>query len=111
MKLSVKPLDVPFLVGDTVWVAQPAGDANPHPYFQGKIVQIILDGSLMSTTVIRQREENHELVVSSAVYDLKPVGVHEGIKRVIIQVGLFTRQEVLFETEKDLVAYQNQLPA
>lgn len=110
MKLSVSPPDVPFLVGDMVWVAQPAGDAHPQPYFQGKIIQIILDGSLMSTTVIRQREENHELVVSSAVYDVKPVGVHEGVKRVSIEVGLFTRQETLFKTEKDVVAYQNQLP-
>ncbi|WP_227687282.1 hypothetical protein [Spirosoma arboris] len=34
---------------------------NP-PYFQG-IMQIILNGSLLNTALIRQRSETHELVV------------------------------------------------
>lgn len=106
MKLTVKPLDVPFFVGDTIWVAQPCSDVHPQPYFQGRILQITLDGSLMSTTVIRQREESHDLVISSAVYDLQPVGVHAGIQRVSIQVGLFTPQEMLFGTEKEVQAFQ-----
>jgi hypothetical protein len=108
MKLAVKPLDVPFFVGDTIWVAQSCGGVNPPPYFQGEILQIILDGSLMSTTVIHQREESHDLVISSAVYDVQPVGVHTGVQRVSIQVGLFAQQEMLFGTEKEVQDYQNQ---
>ena len=108
MKLTVKPLDVPFFVGDTIWVSQSCGAVNPQPYFQGRILQITLDGSLMSTTVIRQREESHDLVVSSAVYDLQPVGDHMGVQRVSVQVSLFTKQETLFGTEKEVQDHQNQ---
>ena len=67
MKLMLRPVDIPFMVGDLVWVAQPCGDTNPQPYFQGQIMQIILDGSLKHTTVIRQRKEIHELIISSGV--------------------------------------------
>ncbi len=108
MKLTLRPVDVPFMVGDLVWVAQPCGDTNPQPYFQGQIMQIILDGSLKHTTVIRQRQENHELLISSAVYDLKPVGDHEGVPRISVDIELFTTIKTLFATKEELLASQSQ---
>ena len=88
MKLNLRPVDVPFMVGDSVWVDQPFGALHEFPYFQGIIMQIISDGSLSNTLVIRQRKDAHELVVSSAVYSLKPIGNHAGSPRVNVNVQL-----------------------
>lgn len=110
MKLSLKPVEVPFMVGDTVWVDQPFGQLNEFPYFQGIISQIILDGSLTNTLVVRQRRECHELIINRAVYGLKPVGDHQGSPRVNVNVELVPPQIILFETEQAVIAYQNRLP-
>lgn len=106
MKLSLIPLDVPFMVGDLVWVAQPCGETNTQPYFQGQIMQIILDGSLHQTTVVRQRQDVHELLISSAVYDLKPIGDHDGVPRISIDIELFSTIQILFESSEALLASQ-----
>jgi hypothetical protein len=110
MKLNLRPVEVPFMIGDTVWVDQPFGATNQFPYFQGTIMQIILDGGLTNTLVIRERKETHELVVSSAIYGLKPVGDHAGSARVNVNVQLIPLQENLFPTEEALTIYQNRLP-
>ena len=108
MRLTLKPVEVPFQVGDTVWVNQPYSATHQPPYFQARIIQIILDGSLNNTTVIRQRRDAHELVVSSAVYDLKLVGNQDGLPRITITVSLIPLQPTLFETKQALLDYQNQ---
>jgi hypothetical protein len=108
MKLVLKPVELPFKVGDTVWVDQPFGAVNEFPFFQGTIMQIFLDGSLANKLVIRQRAEIHELVVSSAIYGLKPVGEHTGSPRVNVNVQLIPLQTNLFETKEELLDYQNQ---
>lgn len=111
MKLSLKPIDIPFSVGDTVWVNQPPNEAVKDFYFQARIIQIILDGSFASTTVIRSRQPNHELIVSSAIYDLKPIMNHEGVARLSVEIqflGTQEKQKTLFETEQELLDYQNQ---
>ena len=108
MKLSLKPVDIPFMVGDTVWVNQPCSDTAQQAYFQGRIIQIILEGSFNSTAVVRQRQSIHEIIVSSGVYDLKPLGNDEGSPRVSVEVQFFASQKSLFETEEELVDYQNQ---
>ncbi|RYE13148.1 MAG: hypothetical protein EOP45_21675 [Sphingobacteriaceae bacterium] len=78
MKLTLTPTEVPFAVGDTVWVDQSFGATHEFPFFQGIIMQIILDGSLANSLVIRQRSKTHELTITNAVYGLKPVGDHAG---------------------------------
>ena len=107
MKLTLKPTELPFAVGDTVWVDQPYGATNEFPFFQGLIMQIILDGSLASTLVIRQPKETHELAVTSAVYGLKPVGEHAGSPRVNVNVQLLPLQTNLFATKQELLDYQD----
>ncbi|MGM9510163.1 hypothetical protein ACS5NO_20680 [Larkinella sp. GY13] len=109
MKLSLRPVEIPFLIGDTVWVNQFCGEANEYPYFQAKIIQIILDGSIGNSIVIRHRREIHELVVSSGIYDLKPSGDRDGLPRISITVEFLSPQKSLFETEKDLLDYKNHI--
>ncbi|MDB5239686.1 MAG: hypothetical protein JWP57_311 [Spirosoma sp.] len=108
MKLTLKPVELPFKVGDTVWVDQPLGALNEYPFFQGTIMQIILDANLAHTLVIRQPHERHELVISSAVYGLKPVGEYVGSPCVNVNVQLITLQKNLFATKEELLDYQNQ---
>ncbi|GAB4012834.1 hypothetical protein GCM10028808_30270 [Spirosoma migulaei] len=109
MKFTLKPVEIPFMVGDNVWVYQPFGATHEFPFFQGIIMQIILDGSLANTLVIRQRSETHELVISTAVYGLKPIGDHSGPPRVNVNVQLLPPRKNLFETEEELMDFQNQL--
>jgi hypothetical protein len=109
MKLTLRPSELPFAVGDTVWVDQPFGAVHEFPFFQGTIMQIILDGNLANTLVIRQREETHELTVGSAIYGLKPVGEHAGSPRVNVNVQLIPLQTNLFATKEELLDYQDRL--
>jgi len=106
MKLALTPLEIPFNIGDTVWVNQPFGTTNQFPYFQGIIMQIILDGSLSSTIVIRQRVETHEVVISGAIYGIKPSGEQAGSPRININVQLIHPQKSLFETKEQMLAYR-----
>lgn len=109
MKLTLKPAEVPFAIGDTVWVDQPYGLVHEFAFFQGTIMQIILDGGLSNTLLIRQRQDTHELVVGSAVYGFKPVGEHAGEPRVNVNVQLIPFQQKLFATKKELSDHQDQI--
>lgn len=96
------------MIGDTVWVDQPYGATNEFPFFQGIIMQIILDGNLTNTLVIRERKETHELAVATAIYGLKPVGIHAGSPRVNVNVQLNPVEPKLFATKEELSTYQDQ---
>lgn len=108
MKLTLRPVEIPFKVGDTVWVDQPFGATNEFPFFQGTIMQIILDGSLANTLLIRESKETHELAVTTAVYGLKPVGDHAGSPRVNVNIQLLPLRTSFFETKQELLDYQNR---
>ncbi len=108
MKLTLRPVEVPFAVGDTVWVDQPYGPVQEFASFQATIMQIILDGSMANTLVIRKPQATHELSVTSAVYGMKPVGEHAGSPRVNVNVQLLPAEEKLFATKEDLLAHQDQ---
>lgn len=110
MKLTLIPNEIPFAVGATVWVDQPFGAVHEFPFFQGTIMQIILDGSLANTLLVREQSETHELVVGTAIYGLKPVGEHAGSARVNVNVQLVPLQERLFATKEELLAHQDRLP-
>jgi hypothetical protein len=109
MKLTLKPTVLPFTIGDTVWVDQPFGATHEFPFFQGIIMQIILDSSLANTLVIRQPAEVHELIVGSAIYGMKPIGDHLGSPRVNVNVQLIPLQQNLFATKEELLDYQDRL--
>ncbi|MBO0952946.1 hypothetical protein [Fibrella forsythiae] len=105
MKLTIKPTEIPFTVGATVWVNQACGELDQYPYFQATIIQIILDGSLTNSMVIRHPGNTHELVISNGIYDLKPVGAYSQLKRVTTTVDFLVSQTIIFQTEKELLAY------
>ncbi|MBD2757140.1 hypothetical protein [Spirosoma validum] len=109
MKLVLTPVEVPFMVGDTVWVDQPLGTAHEFPYFQATILQIILDGSLRNSLLVRQRSATHELTVSSAIYSLKPVGQYAGLPRINVELQLIPFRPIFFETKEELMDYRNRL--
>ncbi|RZK39002.1 MAG: hypothetical protein EOO61_07555 [Hymenobacter sp.] len=109
MKLTLKPTEVPFAVGDTVWVDQPYGAVHEFASFQATIMQIILDGSLANTLVVRKPAEVHELVVGSAIYGLKPVGEHAGDSRVNVNVQLLPTENKLFATQAELLDHQDRV--
>ncbi|NID13463.1 hypothetical protein [Fibrivirga algicola] len=106
MKLSLKPVEIPFTIGAAVWVNQACGDLDQYPYFQATIIQIILDGSLTNSIVIRQTGDIHELVISSGIYDLRPIGLYDKESRVTATVNFIGPQNILFQTEKELLAYR-----
>lgn len=108
MKIALTPTDIPFMVGDIVWANQACGNQNQYPYFQGRIKQIILDGSLTNSIVIRDRTEVHELRISNGIYDLKPVGDHHELSRITVIVDFFGEQKSLFQTEAEVVSYQQK---
>ena len=109
MKLSLRPTEVPFAVGDTVWVDQPYGSIHEFASFQATIMQIILDGSMANTLVIRKPQANHELAVTNAIYGMKPVGEHAGEPRVNVNVQLLPEEEKLFATHEELVDHQDRV--
>lgn len=109
MRLILRPVDLPFAVGDTVWVDQPYGPVHEFPFFQGTIMQIILDGSLANTLVIRQPKETHELIVASGIYGLKPVGEHAGQPRVNVNVQFMPMEQKFFATKEELLAHQDRM--
>ena len=110
MELQLKPTQIPFMVGDTVVVNQPYDHTlNQAATFQGQIIQIILDGSLPTSSVVRNRQDIYQLVVSSVVYDLKPLGNHQGLPRVLVAVQLLPLQRVLFGSQHELADYENSL--
>lgn len=110
MKLTIKPIEIPFTIGATVWVNQVCGKLDQYPYFQATIVQIILDGSLTNSIVIRHPGNVHELLISSGIYDLKPVGAYSKLDRMTATVEFLVPQRVLFETERELVTYMSTSP-
>lgn len=107
MRIVLTPTEIPFKVGDTVWANQACGDNNQYPYFQAKIIQIILDGSLTNSIVIRERTDQHNLVISNGIYDLKPFGNHVGLARITMIVDFLTEQKSLFQTEEAVANYQH----
>lgn len=109
MKLTLRPTEIPFAVGDTVWVDQPFGATHEFPFFQGTIMQIILDGNLANTLLVRQPIAAHELTVGSAIYGLKPIGDHVGSPRVNVNVQLIPLQNRLFATKEELLEHQDRI--
>ncbi|RYF74029.1 MAG: hypothetical protein EOO39_09305 [Cytophagaceae bacterium] len=105
MRLTIKPIEIPFTIGATVWVNQACGDTNQYPYFEATIIQIILDGTLTNSIVIRHPGTIHELLISSGIYDLKPIGAYSKLDRITAKVEFLTLQKVLFQTEGELVTY------
>lgn len=115
MTLSMKPIDTPFRVGETVFVNIPYSSlattetsewANDKGYFEASIVRIFLEG-LKPLSVISEAKDNHELVITNIIYDLKPLGKHKKCNRVPLTVDVYSESTLLFATEKELLGDYN----
>lgn len=110
MRLTLKPVELPFMVGDIVIVNQPyENKADERSYFQAQIMQIILDGSIRSSSVIRVRQEAHQLVISSVMYDVKPLGEHQGLPRKLVEVQLLPLEQILFSSQEALSEWEESI--
>ncbi|GAB3503622.1 hypothetical protein GCM10027341_33040 [Spirosoma knui] len=115
MLISFKTIELPFKVGDTVFVNQPHSgrrseeEGEPYPYFEAEIIRIFLDGRLEELTVIAEPVDTYELEVKTAVYELKPVGDYSDLVRMPLSISLPIKEPKLFKSEEDLLDYQRAL--
>ncbi len=112
MKLNLKPVEVPFNVGDEVFVNQPYGSFNHaysgddnRVYFHARIVRIFLEFS-DKVSIVKERKDVHDLEVTTIIYDLKPIGSLEGAGRIALHVDLEAVEPKVFSSEAELLAQQ-----
>ena len=113
MKLKLKPVEIPFKVGDEVYVNlsyhalnEPNEvHVNQESTFQALIVRIFLEG-LRESSIISECEDEHELIVNHLIYDLKPIGPHLGLNRVPLTIDVEDARSFIFRSHQELVDYQ-----
>jgi len=112
MKLSLEPGELPFKVGDRIFVNQPYSTmvnqevlTDNKPYFEADIVRIFLEFP-NTVSIISERKEVHHFAVTVITYDLKPVGFYQNESRVTVRIDLSTKESLLFATEDKLLKEQ-----
>ena len=112
MKLSLEPGELPFKVGDIIFVNQPLSTmtdkeilTNNKPYFEAEIVRIFLEFPT-TVSIVSERKETHHFTVKIITYDLKPVGFYQSERRVTLRIDLDTKENFLFATEAKLLEEQ-----
>ncbi|GAB4017069.1 hypothetical protein EXU85_19840 [Spirosoma sp. KCTC 42546] len=115
MTITFTPIELPFKVGDIVFVNQEHGQrlANKkgptYPYFQAQIERIFFDGRLEEMSVIDQPLDTYELKVATTVYELKPIGIYSDLVKMPLKLTLPIKEPKLFATEQDLKDYLQSL--
>lgn len=113
--LTLRPVKTPFRVGETVYVNIPYSSlattetgewANDQGYFEAIIVRIFLEG-LKPLSVLSEAKAEHELMITNLIYDLRPMGKHEGCGRVALNIDVESKSILLFDTEEELLGYYN----
>lgn len=111
MTITFEDVQLPFKVGDTVYVNETheqqvnnkAGEG--YPYFEAQIERIFFDGRLEEMSVVTEPVEIFEMKVSTAVYVVKPTGQYSDLMRLPIKVHIPIKEPKLFATEADLKEY------
>lgn len=115
MTITFTTIELPFKVGDVVFVNQEHGQRLPgkkgpiFPYFQAQIERIFFDGRLEEMSVIDQPLDTYELIVSTTVYELKPVGIYADLVKMPLRLHLPIKEPKLFATEEELTSYRQSL--
>ncbi|MVM41884.1 hypothetical protein GO730_36445 [Spirosoma sp. HMF3257] len=115
MTITFTTIELPFKVGDTVFVNQEHGQrlsdkkGPTYPYFQAQIERIFFDGRLEEMSVIDEPLDTYELKVANTVYELKPIGIYEDLVKVPLKLKLPIKEPKLFGTEEDLKNYLQSL--
>lgn len=109
MKLSLEPGEVPFKVGDRIFVNKPYESmidevhlTDNKPYFEAEVVRIFLEFPTV-VSIVKERKDVHHFAIDVITYDLKPLGFYRGASRVALRVDLTSNENLLFATEKQLL--------
>ncbi len=109
MKLSLEPGELPFKVGDKVFVNQPYSTmisqkilTDNKTYFEAEIVRIFLEFPA-NVSIISERKEIHHFAVKVITYDLKPLGFYQNADRVTVRIDLGIKENFLFATKDELL--------
>lgn len=115
MRLSLKPVTIPFKVGDIVFVNQPYSSLTDTPsvsdhksFFQAEIVRIFLEFS-NAVSVVQERKDVHDLDITLITYDLKPLNFYAGSRRVTWRIDLASAEQWLFKSEAEMWAYEQEV--
>lgn len=112
MKLVLKPAEIPFKVGDIIFVNQPHPDApaevaHRNLFFEAQILRIFLAPSLSHLSIISERKEQHQLEITTIIYDLKPVGTYADLARVPLEINIEADLIEIFASQHELEAYNS----
>ncbi|QMW03167.1 hypothetical protein [Spirosoma foliorum] len=115
MQIFFNTINLPFKVGDTVFVNKEHGSHLPdktgpiYPYFEAEIARIFFDGRLEELSVIAEPLDSYELEVKNVIYELKPVGNYSDLVRMPLRMTLPIKEPILFPSEQELLDYQQTL--
>ena len=111
MQIFLNPIELPFKVGDIVFVNQEHGERLPQkkgprfPYFQAEIARIFFDGRLEELTVISEPVDSFQMEIKTVVYELKPIGQYSDLVRMPLRLSLPIKEPKLFPSEAELLEY------
>jgi hypothetical protein len=115
MKLNLEPGEIPFKVGDHVFISHPYGTMNHDAtldshknYFEAEIIRIFIEFS-NSMSIIKERKNTHHFAINVITYDLKPIDFYQDQDRVTLRVDLRSDEKFVFDTEKNLLLAQVQV--
>ena len=112
MKLSLDPGEIPFKVGDHVFISHPYGtmnnDANidSHKnYFEAEIIRIFIEFS-NAISIIKERKDTHHFAITVITYDLKPTEFYKSQDRVTLRINLRSNEKFVFDSKENLLLSQ-----
>lgn len=112
MELSLEPGEIPFKVGDHVFISYPYGTMNSgatidnhKTYFEAEVVRIFIEFS-NAMSIVSNRKDIHHFAITVVTYDLKPMKFYKGQGRVTLRVDLESNEKFVFDNEENLLLSQ-----
>lgn len=115
MKLILEPGEIPFKVGDHVFISHPYGTMNNDAtidshkdYFEAEIIRIFIEFS-NAMSIVKERKDIHRFAITVITYDLKPIEFYKGQGRVTLRVDLRSDEKFVFDSKENLLLSQVQV--
>ncbi|GAB3919992.1 hypothetical protein [Larkinella terrae] len=111
MTITFEPVQLPFKVGDTIFVNEKHDQRLDNkvgesvPFFEGEIERIFFDGRLEEMSVVIEPVDVFEMKVSTAVYVVKPTGQYSDLMRLPVKITIPVKEPKLFASEEELRNY------
>jgi len=111
MTITFETVQLPFKVGDAIYVNEKYGKpldekaGEVDEYFQAEVERIFFDGRLEEISVITSPVENYQMNIRTVIYVVKPIGKHQELTSVPVQLDLPIKEPKLFATEEELKTY------